>query len=124
MAKLLPPAIAYAEEGFKIRPHSSDFWNLPPTAGRNANITMVNKLPATRKIYCKNNGSVLAVGHVLRNPDMGQTLLNLAQQGIGHFYTRHIAPINITDMEAHGGSIWHADLATCAPEQNAPLWGT
>ena len=35
-----------------IRPHMSEFWNLPPTAGRDANISMVNKIPATRKIYC------------------------------------------------------------------------
>lgn len=124
MAELLPPAIAYAEEGFKVRPHISHFWNLPPTAGRDANITMVNKLPATRKIYCKDDGSVLAVGDVLRNPDMGKTLLSIAEQGVEDFYTGDIAQKIVTDMEAHGGLISHADLATCAPEENAPLWGT
>ena len=59
---LLQPAIEYCEEGFQVRPHMANFWNAPPTLGREANITMLTTLPATRKIYVKRDGRVLEVG--------------------------------------------------------------
>ena len=59
LAELIEPAIQYCESGFTVRPHVSEFWNMPPVAGRDANIAMVNKVPATRKIYCHPDGCLL-----------------------------------------------------------------
>lgn len=123
LADLLAPAIEYCETGYMVRPHMSEFWNLPPAAGRDANIAMVNKHPATRKIYCHDDGRVLGVGDILRNPDMGRTLRRIAEHGVAEFYEGSIADEIVADMERHGGLISHADLATCAPEENPPLWG-
>jgi gamma-glutamyltranspeptidase/glutathione hydrolase len=124
LADLLGPAIAYCEDGFQVRPHMSSFWNAPPTLGREANITMLTTLPATRKIYTKGDGRVLGVGDVLRNPDMGRTLQRIASHGVEDFYQGEIARRMVEDMKANGGLLTAADLATCAPEDNAPLWGT
>jgi len=121
---LLQPAIAYCEEGFQVRPHMASFWNAPPTLGREANITMLMTLPATRKIYVKRDGRVLDVGDVLRNPDMGATLGRIAQHGVDDFYRGEIARRIVADMRANGGLLTEADLATCSPEDNSPLWGT
>ena len=44
IGELIEPALPYCDEGVMIRPHMSEFWNLPPTAGRDANISMVNKI--------------------------------------------------------------------------------
>ena len=121
---LLQPAIEYCEEGFQVRPHMANFWNAPPTLGREANITMLTTLPATRKIYAKRDGRVLEVGDVLRNPDMGATLSRIAQHSVEDFYRGEIACRIVADMRANGGLLTEADLMTCAPEDNPPLWGT
>jgi gamma-glutamyltranspeptidase/glutathione hydrolase len=123
LAELLEPAIAYCHDGFQIRPHMSEFWNIPPIAGRDANISMVNKYPATRKIYCHPNGVVRGVGDVLRNPDMGRTLERIASGGVDEFYSGSIANKMIADMSRHNGLMAHEDLADCGPEEHAPLWG-
>ena len=123
IGELIEPALPYCDEGVMIRPHMSEFWNLPPTAGRDANISMVNKIPATRKIYCHDDGRVRGVGELLRNPDMGATLRRIAADGIETFYAGETAARIVADMEANGGLISQADLATCAPEENEPLWG-
>ncbi len=124
LGELLQPAIAYCEDGVMVRPHMSAFWNQPPAAGRDANITMVTKYPATRKIYCHGDGTVLGVGDILKNPDMGRTYRRIAEHGVETFYQGEIAHQIVADMEANGGLISHADLATCGPEEHAPLWGT
>ena len=103
LSELMQPAIGYCEEGYMVRPHMSQFWNLPPVAGRDANITMVNKHPATRKIYCHPDGSVLAVGDILKNPDMARTYRRVAEHGVDDFYRGEIAERIVADMEANGG---------------------
>ncbi len=124
LADLLPPAIEYAERGCLVRPHVSEFWNRPPTAGRDGNIGIVTRFPATRKIYVKPDGQVLQVGDLLRNPDMATTLRRIAANGADDFYFGQIAEQIVADMVANDGLLTHADLAACQPEENAPLWGT
>ena len=124
LADLLPAAIEYCEHGFQIRPHVSEFWHLPPTAGREANIGMITHYPTTRKIYVKSDGRPYAVGEILRNPDMARTYRRIAAHGAEDFYTGEIAARIAADMEKHGGLLSLSDLAACAPEDNLPLWGT
>lgn len=124
LADLLPPAIAWCEDGFQVRPHVSEFWHYPPRAGREANIGIISRFPATRAIYLRPDGQPHAVGEVLRNPDLGRTYRRIADQGAADFYQGGIAARIVADMQANGGLIGQADLDTCAPEENAPLWGS
>ena len=103
LADVMAPAVDYARQGVLVRPHVSEFWNLPPSAGRDANIGIVTKYPATRKIYVKPDGRVLAVGDLLRNPDMATTLERIATNGVDDFYRGALAKEIVADMEAHGG---------------------
>lgn len=124
LADLLEPAIAYCEDGWQVRPHVWSFWNKPARLGRDSNRGIVSTFPATRKIYCKPGGSMFEVGDTLRNPDMGRTLRRVADKGVADFYEGEIAAEIIADMQANSGLITARDLATCAPEENPPLWGT
>ena len=124
LGELLQPAIAYCEDGFLVRPHVSEFWHYPPRAGRDGNIGVVTRFPATRKIYAKHDGHVHAVGDLLRNPDMGRTYRRIAASGADEFYRGDIAGQIATDMAEHGGLLSIDDLAACTPEENAPLWGS
>jgi gamma-glutamyltranspeptidase/glutathione hydrolase len=123
LADLIAPAIEYCERGVLVRPHMSEFWNLPPNAGRDANIDIVTKLPATRKIYCNTEGRLVGVGELLKNPDMGATYRRIAEHGARDFYEGEIARRIVADMQAHDGLLGMDDLAQCAPEENPPLWG-
>ena len=124
LADLLPPAIEYCERGFQVRPHVSEFWHYAPRAGRDGNIGVITRFPATRKIYVKPDGHPYAVGEVLCNPDMGRTYRRIAGHGAEDFYSGEIAARIAADMAEHGGLITLDDLASCVPEDNAPLWGT
>jgi gamma-glutamyltranspeptidase/glutathione hydrolase len=124
LADLLPRAADWCEEGFLVRPHVSEFWHTPARAGREANIGIISRLPATRAIYLRGDGQPHAVGDVLRNPDMARTYWRIAQHGAADFYQGEIAARIVVDMQANGGLIGPADLATCAPEENPPLWGS
>ena len=124
LAQLLPAAIEHAQRGFLVRPHVSEFWNLPPTAGRDANISMLTRFDATRKIYVKPDGQVYAVGDRLRNPDMASTLSQIAERGADDFYRGRIAQRIVDDMSAHGGLLSREDLEHCEVEERTPLWGT
>lgn len=121
---LLAPAISYARDGFMVRPHVAAYWNQVPTEGRAPHAEFLTKLPATRKIYAKPDGSLRKVGEVLRNPDMGATLERIARAGVDDFYKGQIADRIVADMAAHGGLIAQADLDGAMPETTAPLWGT
>jgi gamma-glutamyltranspeptidase/glutathione hydrolase len=56
LAELLAPAIAWAEQGFMVRPHVAAYWNQVPTEGRAPHREFLTQLPATRKIYAKADG--------------------------------------------------------------------
>jgi len=124
LGELLQPAIAYAEHGFLVRPHVSEFWHRPPQAGRDGNIGVVTRYPATRKIYTKPNGRPYAVGELLRNPDLAHTYRRIATHGAEDFYSGDLAGRIAVDMAEHGGLLTLDDLAACAAEENPPLWGT
>jgi gamma-glutamyltranspeptidase / glutathione hydrolase len=124
LADVIQPAIEYAEQGCLVRPHVAEFWHRPPMAGRDGNIGVITKFPAARKIYTDAAGTPLAVGAVLRNPDMANTYRRIARHGAEDFYSGEIARQIVADMQANGGLIDQADLASCAPEETIPLWGT
>ena len=122
--QLIAPSLGYCFDGFLIRPHISEFWNLPPTAGRDANLSMITKFSSTRKIYCDGNGMPLKVGDTLINKDMGSTLEKISKHGVREFYQGEISHRIIEDISAKGGLLTYKDLTMCQPEGNAPLRAT
>jgi gamma-glutamyltranspeptidase / glutathione hydrolase len=124
LADLIQPAIAYAEQGCLIRPHIAEFWHRPPIAGRDANIGVITKFPATRKIYTDATGAPLEVGATLRNVDLANTYRRIARDGAADFYSGEIAGQILADMRANSGLLGEADLQSCTPEETSPLWGT
>ncbi len=119
--RLIAPALDYCFDGFLIRPHVSEFWNLPPTAGRDANISMVTKFSSTRKIYCNENGLPLKIGDKLINKDMGNTLEKISKYGVHEFYEGEISDRMVRDITINGGLLTHEDLTLCKPEEITPL---
>lgn len=120
---LVGPAISYAEDGIMVRPHMHYFWNLVESGGRAPHSDRVTKLPETRRIYQKPDGTLRKPGETLTNPDMAATLRRIAEHGVDDFYTGGIAETIIADMEAQGGMLTREDLANVAVTEQAPLSG-
>ncbi|MEM9061895.1 MAG: gamma-glutamyltransferase [Pseudomonadota bacterium] len=124
LSELIFPAIAYCEEGFQVRPHVHGFWTAPANAGRIASLRRVTEDTSARRIYTHADGSLLQVGDVLRNPDMGETYRRIAELGVDEFYHGEIAEQIADDMAANGGLITMDDLAACSSTETDPLWTT
>lgn len=124
LGKLIQPAIAYAEDGFQVRPNVAQFWNRGGENGRIARRRGLTEYPATAKIYTKPDGSLYEVGEVLRNPDMARTYRRIADHGADDVYTGEIAAAIAADMAANGGLITLEDLRECSTVSSEPLWTT
>lgn len=124
LAEVMKPAIDYCFDGFAVRPKVHAFWMQPAQAGRMERVAVVNKLPASRKIYLDDRGELLKVGDCLRNPDMGRTYQQIADEGVEAFYSGSIAEAIAADMKAHGGLLTKQDLEQCQPTVNTPLMGS
>jgi gamma-glutamyltranspeptidase / glutathione hydrolase len=121
---LIEPAIRYARDGVMVRPHMAAYWGQVPTESRAPHQDFLTALPATRKIYAKEDGSVRKVGEVLRNPDMARTLERIARHGAEDFFEGGIAAEIAADMRTHDALLCAADIAASKPEIGQPLWGT
>ena len=103
LGQVLQPAIDYCINGFAVRPRVLGFWLQPAQAGRIERVAVVNKLDAARKIYLSEDGALLNVGDILKNPDMGRLYQRIANEGIGIFYDGDVADLIAADMKANGG---------------------
>ena len=123
LGQVLQTAINYCINGFAVRPRVLGFWLQPAQAGRIERVAVVNKLGAARKIYLSEDGTLLNVGDILKNPDMGRLYQRIANEGIGIFYDGDVADLIATDMKTNGGLLTRDDLRDCAPTNLAPLIG-
>ena len=121
MADLLAPAIAYAEEGWPVRPHVHGFWTTPPVAGRIGGLRRMTENAETRRLYAP-DGAPRSVGEIQKNHDLAETYRRIAAHGIDDFYTGDIARKIAEDMAANGGLITLDDLAACGTVETEPLW--
>ena len=120
-ADLLAPAIDWAREGWRVRPHVYQFWSDPGQMGRVANHERLSHTPGARALYCRPDGTPKRVGDLVENPDLAGTLSIIAQKGADAFYEGEIATRIIEDMQAGGGLVSAVDLAGYAAKLRTPL---
>ncbi len=120
---VIEPAIAYAEEGFMVRPHVHDFFTRTKDMGRVDNIERLRFTESGRRIYFDADGALLEPGMILRNPDMAGTYRRIAAEGVEVFYEGAIAETIVADMKANGGLLTMDDLRNYRVHENEPIWG-
>ncbi|MFP6748699.1 MAG: gamma-glutamyltransferase, partial [Alphaproteobacteria bacterium] len=120
---IIQPAIEHAEDGFVIRPHVDEFWSAANVMGRMSAVEKLRQTPATRAIYCDDNGNTYPVGTRLKNPGMKQTLERIRDGGAEVFYSGDLAEEIAADMAAHGGRVSLADLQSYQTVRAQPVWG-
>jgi len=124
LSDLLPTAISYCENGFAVRNHVADYWNLTESAGRIPHIERLRHIPATAGIYIKEDGTLYRAGEIFRNPDMGRTYQRIADNGVSDFYQGEIAAEIAADMRTHQALLTIDDLREFKTETPDPLWGS
>jgi len=120
--ELFLPAIRQAREGWIVRPHNvMVFTQNERQYGR---MNYGEKLGVTadgRRIYLDAAGGYRKLGDIIRNPELADTLGELARDGAESFYRGPIARLIVKDMENNGGLLSAADLDSFEAETYAPL---
>ncbi len=121
-AELFGPAIGFAEQGWIVRPHVAMMFALNEAAyGRLPYADKLALTPDGRALYMRPDGTPKKLGDLVRNPDLAETLRNLARDGAESFYTGEIARRLAEDMQAHGGLMTREDLAGFKVQRKEPL---
>ncbi len=123
-AEIVAPAVAWAENGFVVRPHVAGWWAEGATMGRADNVARLRQSTTGRDIYFGSDGTHKRVGDVVANPDLAATLRLIAAEGADVFYTGKLAERIAEDMAANGGLMTDRDLAEYRTTHNEPLHGT
>jgi len=110
----LQPAIRIAREGFPVDAHYRRMagWRLQ----------QLRRWPAARQQFLA-DGEIPALGHIIRQPDLAETLSILAERGRDGFYRGAVAGKLVKATRAAGG-IWSLeDLARYQVIERQPLRG-
>ena len=116
-AALFDAAIRYAEAGFPLQPICSRLWKekVHKVAG------LKNEMLYTPMLERVLKHRKLEAGDVVRLPEMGATLRNLAETGCDSFYKGTIAREILRFADETGGYFTEADLPNYKPEWVEPI---
>lgn len=110
--ELFQPAIAYAERGFPVTEAIRESWA--------QSVGTIRPIPESTRVFLP-GGKVPAEGDLFRNPDIGQALRLIADQGPSAFYKGEIAAAMIRTSVKLGGTMTAEDLANFSSEWVTPI---
>lgn len=117
LAAIFAPAIALAEDGFPV----AEFG----IAEFNEQAPLLRERPDLyghwAKTYLPGGEERIALGHILRQPDLAGTLKEIAANGPDHLYRGALGETITAHLKAMGGTLTMADLARVAPVWREPL---
>jgi len=113
--RLLEPAVRLARDGFEV----SD--GLARSLDRL--MQRIGKYPATKAQFTK-NGERFEAGDILKQADLGESLVRIAEQGVRGFYEGKTARLIAEEMAKNGGLITEEDLKAYRAKKRAPIRGT
>ena len=125
LADVMRPAIQFARDGFRVRPHVHHIWTMDEGAfGRVSYHDRLRFSATARRIYFRPDGRVKHLGDIVQNPDLATTLERIAKAGPDLFYKGEIAEAINADMKANGGLLRIEDLKNYQTTRTTPLWGS
>ena len=115
LAEAIQPSIPVARDGFVLdEPYAHV---IRETAEK------LKTDPTSRAIYLHEDGSPLAAGEMLLQPDLAATYEKIAARGTDYFYKGEFAEQLAAFMEANGGLITEADMAGYKVHYREPIVG-
>ncbi len=115
LARVLEPAIRLAEEGFVV--------SYPFSQSLRAHRDLLAHFPETRRIYLR-EGQLYEPGETFKQPELAQTLREIARDGPEVFYRGRVARAIAATMKKYRGLITLEDLAEYRARVRQPLRGS
>ena len=115
LADNLAPAIRYAKTGFAIGDRY--LRNLK------VRVDTIKQFPETARVYLNKEQNLPELYSILRQPDLADTLINIAQHGRNGFYKGEVADKLITSVAKAGGIWTQADLDAYQVIERNPIVG-
>ncbi len=116
LKQALAPAIKLAREGFIVPDRF--------TEGLEQARERLQRWPATRETFYKEDGEAWQPGERFRQPELAETLQRIADQGIEDFYEGKTAQLIVEEMNRHDGLITLDDLKNYQPRVRQPVHGS
>lgn len=116
LPQALAPAIRLAKDGFVV-PHRF-------TEGLTQAKDRLQRWPASRATFYKEDGSAPQPGEVFRQPELAATLQRISDQGVEGFYEGETARLIVEEMKRGEGLITLEDLKSYQPAIRQPVKGT
>ena len=117
---LLGDAIHYAKDGFVVTPSVAK-WEAINVDTSDKVYRNLQQFDGFRQIFLKPDGAPYQVGERLRQPELAQTLTQIAEQGAQVFYKGEIAEKIVNDLQAHGGLLTRRDFANHRADWVKPI---
>ncbi|MFN8635413.1 MAG: gamma-glutamyltransferase [Chloroflexota bacterium] len=111
-ASLFESALYYAREGFGATPTYRNFAEQAAA--------LLNKDARSARTFLR-DGKSPALGTAITQPELAQTLQQLADEGSESFYRGSIAKRFAAGLKEVGALVTGDDLASCYPEEQAPI---
>ena len=112
LKKSLAPAIRYAKEGFHVTPRYQKVMRWRQQ--------VISSYEDAREIFLE-NGEVPQLGYRILQPDLAETIEQIAKKGLLGFYHGEVAERLVRGVREHGG-IWRLkDLANYRVVERAPI---
>jgi gamma-glutamyltranspeptidase / glutathione hydrolase len=112
LSTVLAPAIQLADEGFPVTEWTAGLWS------QNAELLRASDAAAQTYLIADKPP---AVGQVFRNPDLANSLRQIAQGGRDAFYKGEIAKRIVETSKRHGGALAEKDFADYSSEWVDPI---
>jgi gamma-glutamyltranspeptidase / glutathione hydrolase len=112
--RVVAPAVRLAREGFRVDRH------LHELLARNETRKILLRFPETARVWYP-GGEPLAIGTVLRLPELAATLSGYAERGPEAVTTGPVAAAVEAASRRHGGLLTAADLAAYRPVWREPV---
>jgi gamma-glutamyltranspeptidase / glutathione hydrolase len=112
LSTVLAPAIQLADEGFPVTEWTAGLWS------QNAELLRASDAAAQTYLIADKPP---AVGQVFRNPDLANSLRQIAQGGRDAFYKGEIAKRIVETSKRHGGALAEKDFADYSSEWVDPM---
>lgn len=122
-AEVVAPAIAFARDGFMVRPHLHSFLIAESVQGRAAPRDKMRYSATGRRLFYRGDGSAKPIGTTICNRDLATTLSLIARHGADVFYEGEIARAIDHDMRANGGLLTLDDLRKYRTRSSPPVLG-
>lgn len=116
-AQVSAPAIKLAREGFACGFAYARVSNTPEAEHNKTEYEGFSQL------YL-NNGQPRQYGEIIKNPDLADTMEQVAQNGVDWFYAGPVADEMVAVISRNKGLFTKEDFINCAPKQRTPVRGT